>query len=79
MNTSKKLFILSILIMVCALWFVALYFFKDEYMIILTIFFGLVFLVGVFVYILEEINPKNKLSKRLEKLIEWIFDNINLG
>lgn len=78
MKDSKKILLVFILTIVAALWFFLMIYFKEEYIIVFTIFFGLVFLIGTLAYILEEIKPKNNFSKKLDKIIHWIFENINL-
>jgi hypothetical protein len=48
-----------------------------------TILFGIILGVAVFLLILaaslEKFFPKNKVSKSLEKIAEWIRDNVNLN
>ncbi|MEK6952582.1 MAG: hypothetical protein AABX29_06210 [Nanoarchaeota archaeon] len=46
------------------------------YEIIVGIIFGILILLLSFAFILEELFPKNRISKWLEKLVEWIKDNV---
>mgnify|MGYP001559654247 CR=1 FL=1 len=48
----------------------------DPLIIIFGIIIGVCFLFIIIAVILEWLFPKNKLSKKLEKIPDWILDNI---
>ncbi len=49
---------------------------KDEYFILVGIFIGVFFIFGVIELILDKFFQKNKISKILKRIMEWIKDNI---
>ena len=50
----------------------------DPFIIIFGIIIGVCFLFIIISAILEWLFPKNKLSKKLEKIPGWILDNLRL-
>lgn len=78
MKDSKKFLLIFILTIVATLWLFLVFYIKEEQTILLTIFFGAIFVVGVVAFTIEEFFPKNKISKKLEKFIDWIFENVNI-
>ena len=51
--------------------------FGDPIIIIFLIIAGIVVFFTIFSFILEEFFPKNKISKTLENISEWILDSIH--
>lgn len=49
----------------------------DEFFILIGVVFGIIMLLTLIATTLEELFPKNKFSKKLEKIAEWIQDNVH--
>ena len=75
---KKGFFIIFSIIILIILW-LSLIILKEEYTIFITIIFGFIAILIFLVILFEHFFPKNKISQKLEEIVEWIMDTINLN
>jgi len=49
-----------------------------EYEIIIGVIIGIIFIILFWILLLDKFFPKNKISEKLEKIIDWIIYDIRI-
>jgi len=78
MKKSRTLLIISLIIILIFLWLISLIL-KSPYILIISIILGVIFVLIIIHSVIEVLFPKNKFSKKVEKLLDWIINDLHIA
>jgi len=78
MKKSRRLLIFSILLILIFLWLILLILIKEPHILIISVILGIIFVLIIIYSIIEILFPKNKFSKKFEKILDEIINDLSI-